>query len=616
MSVQKYTPTAKENWGKTYYVSQQNPAASDDNPGTELQPFKTISAAGARIAMGDVVMIDEGVYREEVPLVATGHQYGPETKVTFKAVSGKHVFLTGADVFDGPWTDTGDGLSQAPLPESLFADGGYNPYEIGCVIDDRQKVRPCAANELQLTLGQICVDGESLTQVTSTESLVQTPDAYLVSADGKSIVCNFGDGGVSSDALIELAVRRRCFVPQFSGVVHMEVVGMVVQYAAEPGVFCRSMPVAIRHNGDTGITVRKQAASVNGLPHAHYICDMAYLSVDSDTMIACTFEPESRLFYENMTMMTVVSKDDGLTWAETDAPRVEWKDQLWFCYYLDRSNNMLVRYTRHWASDAGAKVTELVYQVSADQGKTWSPEESLGSGLVAQYRIVRISDGTLIWSGYDKKNVTHTLIGTWREDLSGIDWEWGGQVHAPHQSNTSGVAEMHVTELPDGRLMAIARVRNMMVTQHDKGFPGVKLIVVSEDGGRSWSDPEPLAYDDGEWVHSPASFPDLIRPTGSDRVFAILNISDCPVFNCDPRTTLNIVEVDTDTLRLKRDRIAVIDTAHEEHHWYIRFSNLVITEDREGGKFYLFMPLEMAEACPIRRGYDLRVHRYEISFDD
>ncbi len=105
-----YHPNAFELMGTTYYVTQNDPKASDDNPGTKELPFKTISKAGAMADHGDLIMIDEGVYREEVPLARNGHMYVPWSRITYKAVPGKRVYLKGSDVFEPNWEAIGGGV--------------------------------------------------------------------------------------------------------------------------------------------------------------------------------------------------------------------------------------------------------------------------------------------------------------------------------------------------------------------------------------------------------------------------------------------------------------------------------------------------------------------------
>jgi len=64
----------QEEYTKTYYVKQQHPNASDDNPGTEEQPFKTINKSAQVLMPGERVVIGEGVYKEFVRPIRGGAQ--------------------------------------------------------------------------------------------------------------------------------------------------------------------------------------------------------------------------------------------------------------------------------------------------------------------------------------------------------------------------------------------------------------------------------------------------------------------------------------------------------------------------------------------------------------
>jgi len=62
----------------TYYVDNQNPAASDANPGTQALPYRTISAAvAARRGPGTVILVSPGFYRETVTIPASGDSTNP-----------------------------------------------------------------------------------------------------------------------------------------------------------------------------------------------------------------------------------------------------------------------------------------------------------------------------------------------------------------------------------------------------------------------------------------------------------------------------------------------------------------------------------------------------------
>jgi len=50
---------------EVYYVDQKHPHASDDNPGSEEMPWKTINKAVGTAEADDTVWIKAGTYRED-----------------------------------------------------------------------------------------------------------------------------------------------------------------------------------------------------------------------------------------------------------------------------------------------------------------------------------------------------------------------------------------------------------------------------------------------------------------------------------------------------------------------------------------------------------------------
>lgn len=83
--------------GNTYYVAQTD-AASDENNGSALAPFKTLAKAGSVAKAGDTVIIREGVYRETLTPLNDGTASSP---ITFKAAEDEHVVITAADPLGG-----------------------------------------------------------------------------------------------------------------------------------------------------------------------------------------------------------------------------------------------------------------------------------------------------------------------------------------------------------------------------------------------------------------------------------------------------------------------------------------------------------------------------------
>jgi len=73
--------------GSIYYVDGTATNAADTNPGTEAQPWKTLSRAGKakELKPGDAVLIRPGVYRQSMEITVSGQ---PGKPIMFAAVPG------------------------------------------------------------------------------------------------------------------------------------------------------------------------------------------------------------------------------------------------------------------------------------------------------------------------------------------------------------------------------------------------------------------------------------------------------------------------------------------------------------------------------------------------
>jgi len=76
----------------TYYVDNAHPQASDNNPGTEALPWKTIQHAAGVAVAGDTVLIKSGVYPERV---APAHSGSQGKRITFQALPRRSVTMWG-----------------------------------------------------------------------------------------------------------------------------------------------------------------------------------------------------------------------------------------------------------------------------------------------------------------------------------------------------------------------------------------------------------------------------------------------------------------------------------------------------------------------------------------
>ena len=95
MTVLSLTPNC---FSAEYFVAQQNPEASDENPGASAKPLRTIGKAASMVKKGDSIVIHKGVYREEVRL-PEGKSHSP-VSIQAAREDGEYeeVIINGADI--------------------------------------------------------------------------------------------------------------------------------------------------------------------------------------------------------------------------------------------------------------------------------------------------------------------------------------------------------------------------------------------------------------------------------------------------------------------------------------------------------------------------------------
>jgi hypothetical protein len=370
------------------------------------------------------------------------------------------------------------------------------------------------------------------------------------------------------------------------------------------------------------------------------------------------------------------SQDNGKTWTitgednwqEINGDRTSMRDAG--NYHLDTNHGILIQFFsqaeygpegNYSYFGAGADGTPLqsrtgriFYHFSKDEGETWGPMKQLiqsgseydevhwADGLYYEknmgffgelMRVTQLSDGTLIvpmcfyYLGEDGEMVKWpdrfgeeiwpimacaTFRGTWREDLSDIDWEMSNQVR-PLEYLSRSLDEPAVAEMNDGKLMMVMRgssgVRQTM--------SGVKFFSLSKDGGKTWGQAVPLTYPDGSLVHSPGCFPTLFQSTKNGRVYLITNILPEPCQMADPRYPLKIVEIDKTYFWAIPETETVIADRDESQPKYVRYSNWQWIEDQQTGNPVVYMTDDIIDRLfhPIFPGGTLvpNSYRYEIN---
>jgi len=409
---------------------------------------------------------------------------------------------------------------------------------------------------------------------------------------------------------------------------------------------------------------------------------VSYVSLESDAMLQSVVCGDDAFIRR--------SEDNGETWERCEewAGSEPLGDNRWLtrglpACYLDPATGRLLRFYSEneevsdilpWdpASPTFSSVRNFV-QYSNDEGLTWSTPEQIiqqgdefdadhwardiwlgkNSAAMMTDTILTRSDGTMLLPFYSRRIpdegevryqgkflylVTHTkevgalewqtgcFLGRWRDDGSGIDWDMSDHVRVPQTNSIDGADEPGVCELPDGRMFMIIRTRTF--PDSDVVVPGSKHYAVSQDGGVTWTDGQILRYEDRGAVYSPASFPRTFVSSKNGRLYIMANMADLPCYGCDPRTKLQIAEVNMDTLRVIRKSVTTIDQWREGQQESIRFSNFAWHEDRHTGNMIVYMtpapgPTGTWAEVNIKdtpRSLDVQVpphaYRYEICLPD
>ena len=112
----------------------------------------------------------------------------------------------------------------------------------------------------------------------------------------------------------------------------------------------------------------------------------------------------------------------------------------------------------------------------------------------------------------------------------------------------------------------------------------------SEDGGVTWSAPEPLSYDDGTTVWTPASYSEFYESSTTGKLYWIANILQKPVHGQAPRYPLTIVEFDRTKRCIVRDSVQLIQDRPEGADECVRYTNFGRYEDRRTGNLVITLP--------------------------
>ena len=203
---------------QTLYVNLAHPQASDQNPGSQALPFKTIGrAAAAAVAnnanhVGTKVIIAAGTYRESIALAKNGRE--TDASIVFEAVG--EVIVSGSDVWTGWQSVAGNNVlahtwpyrwGLAPIPS------GWEPY--------------VQLEDIVRRSEMVFVNGTPLDQALSYAEL--KAGRFYVDENAQTLYIQPTGNIPISGAAVEVAVRPKLFYA--SGKNNLVLRGIIFQHA-------------------------------------------------------------------------------------------------------------------------------------------------------------------------------------------------------------------------------------------------------------------------------------------------------------------------------------------------------------------------------------------------
>ncbi len=332
-----------------------------------------------------------------------------------------------------------------------------------------------------------------------------------------------------------------------------------------------------------------------------------------------------------------ISEDNGKSWAELPEADGEKNKGAKGTYQypptiiLDESRDILISLFCKYEYDPdepmfgignlAQRTRRMYYQVSHDAGTTWTDAEQviaegdefdevnwapgvkIGTvGGIASGQHAFLEDGTLVL-GFD---ITHpeappgnntprdeelyetTVYGQARilEDGETLTWTFGQHIHVEFPLSVGGCGEAALISLGGDRLFNTLRCQGDV----ESGTYSTRFTTVSEDGGLTWTEPVPLAYEDGETVWTPASMHQFFSSSKSGKTYLLANVLPGPVHSQMPRYPLNIAEFDRERLCVIRDSVQVIQDLPEGAPEERRYTNWGSYEERGSGDLIMTLP--------------------------
>jgi alpha-N-arabinofuranosidase len=220
----QYANNSIQSRNTEYHVSIKG---NDNNDGSALNPFLTISKAAQEAQSGDIITVHAGTYRERINPPRGGTS--DSRRITYQAAPGEKVEIKGSEVVTN-WVKVQADVWQAKLPNSFF--GKFNPYSDlihGDWFDDKGRKHHT---------GAVYLNEKWLTEAASLEDVMKSVGANplwfgQVDEHNTTIWAQFKDVDPNQQ-LIEINARQTVFYPDQPGRNFITVRGFIMKDAATP----------------------------------------------------------------------------------------------------------------------------------------------------------------------------------------------------------------------------------------------------------------------------------------------------------------------------------------------------------------------------------------------
>ncbi len=233
-----------------YHVNNRHAKASDENPGTEELPWRTINHAAQILQAGQKVIIHGGVYRERVDPACGGET--PARMIAYEAAKGEQVVVKGSVEWKGPITESDyfhfarlpshRPVYKIQLPAGVFS--GANPFALQNYPRDRAEAVAVQAGNgtsqalpgMEMRRGQVFFDGTAVRQVSgdggqALNDLMLPEGAFWVEDNGMTIHFTAPAERKPEDLAIELTVHEQVFAPSKRHLNYIRVSGLSLEHA-------------------------------------------------------------------------------------------------------------------------------------------------------------------------------------------------------------------------------------------------------------------------------------------------------------------------------------------------------------------------------------------------